>query len=130
MCGQSSQLWIEIRKQCGTQVVFMYIHTIEPGLPKIAIADDACYRRQSFLQLLTLLQRPVAILQSTLQLLVGLLAFELPNAPLEALDRVLRPLAYGTLRFTIICPLLGQLLRRQVRHSSRARLASLALAAI
>lgn len=56
-----------------------------------------------------------------LKILVGLLRSQLLNLSLQRLNLPFRPLPDRSLSFTVICTLLGQLLRSEVGYSSRSR---------
>jgi hypothetical protein len=72
----------------------------------------------------------LALAESVLQFLEGLLALELLDATLERLDLVAGALADGALGLAVVCSLLGQLLGRQVGDTARRGAVGLAFSAI
>lgn len=57
--------------------------------------------------------------EDDLQVMVWLLALQIPDALIEAIDLVLCPLPDGTLSFAVVCALSSKLFRRKVGNATR-----------
>ena len=109
----------------GRRMLDMRAHTIEPPRRPHNGLYDAHHVLQPLPDISILCLDRLLVLEHHLQVMVWLLALQVPDALVQPIDLVLSPLADGALSFTVVGAFAGQLLGCEVRDTTRAAYAPL-----